>query len=211
MRTIRVIGRGAATAPADGVELTFTVCRICENTENAVAETDKRAAQLRAGLVAVGFSGEDLKTANFTVSAEYENELFNGAYSRKFKGYACREGFKLAFPYESKRLAEAVSALTAGGAEEEFAVTFTVQDQDALKSEAVKNAFAEAKRRAEALAEASGERLGNIAEMSCNAKGNLREGTHVAETAAMALRSMPHIEPEDIRGTAEVEVVWELA
>ncbi|MDE6273920.1 MAG: SIMPL domain-containing protein, partial [Clostridiales bacterium] len=119
MRTVRVTGAGTAVSPADSVEISLTVSCTRATTEAAVSETDGRVQALRASLARIGFAEKDCKTTSFDVSAEYENEHVNGTYSRKFKGYCCREVLKLAFGYTPKRLAEVVNAITAGG-EEEF-------------------------------------------------------------------------------------------
>lgn len=212
MKTMKIRGTACVARPADLVQIELTVKRVKEDCGAAAAETDGRVAALRASLAAVGFDAKDLKTTAFDVSAEYESVRTEGGYSQKFVGYACREGLKLSFPYTPERLSAAVSAVTDEGAEENFCVGFTVSDPAQARKDALASAYRDALGKALTLARASGQKLGEIAEINCDAQEeSFRSPSRFAEAAAMSLKSArAELNPEDVSVTASVTVVWEL-
>lgn len=215
-RTITVRGTGKVSLPPDQVEITLTLTAENKNYDKAMAAATKQLEDLRAALAAVGFGKDDLKTANFDVSTRYDyrhDSLGNG--KRVFLGYACIQGLRLTFPFDTVRLGATLSAISSCTAEAELNVRFTVADPSAVSDALLRSAAESARSKAEVLAAASGVRLGDLVKVwyswgdrdfaspTAFAMGN---GLMKAERAKVSM----DFAPENIDLTDQATFTWEI-
>ncbi len=215
-RTITVKGIGKATAKVDYVVISMTL--ESQNTvyDKAVEKAAKELEQLRAAVAEAGFLKDELKTTNFNVRTEYEgyNDK-NGQYKRRFAGYVVCHSLKLAFDFDSERLATALSAIAGCVSNPELNISFTVKDTSAINEEMLAFAAVNAREKAELLCKASGVKLGTLMSIDYNwNEMNVCSTTRFALAedcvAAPMMAKQMNFEPEDIRVQDSVVFVWDI-
>lgn len=219
-RTITVKGVGAATTAPDYVVITMTLEAMEYDYDAALERAAKQIEQLNASLEKVGFEKKSVKTTNFNVRTEHESyKDKNGDYQRRFKGFACNHRLKVEFDFDSKRLAQTLSAVSKCVANPELSISFTVKDSTAIKAELLRSATVNAKEKAEILCEASGVELGSLICIDYNwGELNIVSRTHysldedcmVGEAAPMKALANIEIEPDDIKVSDTATFVWEI-
>ena len=219
MRTITIKGVGSVSARPDYITLSLGIETQEKEYDDAMQKASKRINSLEAASQKVGFEKGDLKTTSFNVSTAYESvKDRSGNYKREFTGYNCSYRLKLAFDFDSKRLAEVLSAISISGAKPELSIVFTVKDAAKVSEELLMSATKNAREKAEILCRASGAELGNLRSIDYN----WGELSIVSRTSyemedcimpMMALRecAAPEIEPDDIDLHDTATFIWEIA
>lgn len=163
MKTITVKGVGQVSAKPDLIVIKMRL----EACSLQYAETAKLAAEktdcLSNALAAIGFKTDELKTTDFDVSTKYESKREkNGDYKSVFAGYVCRHALKLEFDFNSDRLGEVLTAISACEVSPELSIEFTVKNPASVSEKLLKSAAENAKAKAEILCLAAGVKLGEI-------------------------------------------------
>lgn len=141
MRTITVKGVGSVSARPDYITLSLGIETQEKEYDDAMQKAMERIDSLEAVSLKVGFEKGDLKTTSFNVSTAYESiKDRSGNYKREFAGYNCSYRLKLAFDFDSKRLAEVLSAIGHSGAKPELSIAFTVKDAAKVSEELLMSA-----------------------------------------------------------------------
>ena len=216
-RTITIKGIGKLSLKPDQVVVSLTLKATDKNYDKAMDTAAKHLEQLRRTLVGIGFTKDDLKTTNFNVGTEYENERDKGGnYKRVFIGYSVTHQLKLEFDFDSHRLSQALGAIAACIAEPELNVQFTVKDKESVNAALLESACVNAKVKAVILAKASGVTLGDLISIDYNwGELHLFSPTRYdMEDACMRLSSATptsiELEPDDIDVSDSVTFVWEI-
>ena len=182
---IRVSGTGAVTGVPDVAVITLGV----EVLEDTASEARARAAQAMNGvmtaLTKAGVSPEDIRTSNFNISPRHQGvevqwceddeksagiaspgALLSGCYSsweNRLTGYTAsnRATVKVRKVQEAGAVIDRVTE-TAGDLVRIHGVRFDIDDPTPLQDEAMTEAVADMRRKAELLAEESGVALGRL-------------------------------------------------
>ena len=216
MKTIRVTGKGRLSVRPDTTRITLTL----EGTDPGYGEILRRSSQeteqLRDLLTEFGFERTDLKTLNFTVDTEYEGYEEEGVYKQRFAGYRFRHLLKVEFPSDNGRLGGILSALAGSPVRPEFQLSYTVRDPEAVKNELLGKAVADARAKADVLAQAAGVCLKDLRSLDYS-WGEIDLEVRPMDrmfrsemTASKAAGFAMDIEPEDIEAEDTVTVVWEI-
>ena len=216
-RTITVKGMGNVKTAPDYVVVSMNL----ETQAMEYEETMERAAQqidyLNTSLEAVGFEKKSVKTTNFNVRTAYESvKDKNGNYKSVFNGYVCSHRLKVEFDFDTKRLAQTLSAISQSLAKPELSIAFTVKDPSAVNKELLKSATINAREKAEVLCEASDVELGDLLTIDYN-WGELNIVSRTDYMLEERVMSMPmkamadmDIEPDDIDVSDTATFVWEI-
>lgn len=216
-RTVTVKGAGKLSLTADFTAVNITVKSSDKDYAAAMDKAAEQLEDLREKLVAGGLSKDDIKTTDFNVQTQYDNEKDEkGGYKRVFSCFVVSHSLKTEFAFDKERLAKVLSALSATKGQPEFSVRFTVKDKEAAKQSLIKAAVKDAKEKAAALAEAADVKLGQIVNIDYNV-GNVnfyssvryQVNDAVCRSAAFTAAQID-IEPEDIELSDTVTVVWEI-
>jgi uncharacterized protein YggE len=153
-RTITVGGVGKARAMPDTASFSFGV-----ETEGPTAQAAlaSNAAKMRGVIVAlrrVGVAKADLRTQDVSVSPRY-NE------SGERDGFSATNSLE-ATVRELAKAGAAVDAAVAAGANQTSGPQFDRTDREALTKQALQDAFANARAKAQALAQQAGAQLGEV-------------------------------------------------
>ena len=161
---------------------------------------------------------EILRIATKPMETRYENvKDRQGNYKREFVGYACTYRLKLAFDFDSKQLAQVISAIAECGAKPELSIAFTVKNPATVSEELLNSATENARAKAEILCKASGSTLGQLLNIDYNwGELNVFSRTSydvedcIQPLMAMSKCAAPEIEPDDIDVTDTVAFTWEI-
>ena len=216
-RTITVKGMGNVKTAPDYVVVSMNL----ETQAMEYEETMERAAQqidyLNTSLEAVGFEKKSVKTTNFNVRTDYESvKDKNGNYKSVFNGYVCSHRLKVEFDFDTKRLAQTLSAISKSLAKPELSIAFTVKDPSAINKELLRSATINAREKAEVLCEASDVELGDLLTIDYNwGELNIVSRTdYMLEERVMAMPTKAmadmDIEPDDIDVSDTATFVWEI-
>jgi uncharacterized protein YggE len=198
-RTITVTGTATARGAPDTAVFTFGV-----DTDGATAKTTLAAnsAQMRRVIVALvhtGITRADIQTQNVSV---YPRHSESGA----LEGYSV-SGSVTATVRRLVRASAAVDAAVAAGANETSGPQFDRSSGAELTQRALREAFADARTRAETLAKEAGSSLGEVRRIEQAAEPQpLPMGVY-----AEALSARTPIEPGTQRVQATVTVTFSLA
>ncbi len=212
-RKIRVTGKGKVAVKPDTIRINIEARGIFVDYAEAVEESTKQTKVLRQTMQEAGLNGEDLKTRHFSIETQYENYRDeNNDYKSRFIGYQYHHMTTIQFRNDNEQLGQVLFALAKSKAEVEFTIQYTVEDQESIKSELLKNAVADAKKKAEVLADASGVTLGEIKHI--NYSWGEVEIVSKPMNRMMALGAGPSdsfeidIEAEDIQLDDTVTIEW---
>jgi uncharacterized protein YggE len=216
-RTITVKGMGNVKTAPDYVVVSMSLDAQGMEYEETMEQAAHQIDYLNTSLEAVGFEKKSVKTTNFNVRTAYESvKDKNGNYKSVFNGYVCSHRLKVEFDFDTKRLAQTLSAISQSLAKPELSIAFTVKDPSAVNKELLKSATINAREKAKVLCEASDVELGDLLTIDYNwGELNIVSRTdYMLEERAMAMpmRAMADmdIQPEDIDVSDTATFVWEI-
>ena len=173
---VRVRGEGEASAAPDIARTQVGVDVRALTPEQASAEAAQRMAAVIAALKQLGIADKDLKTGSYNVSFEPEQQPQPtqpqspqpkaAELPATPRGYYHVVNSMEVTIRDLKNAGRTLQAASAAGANSVYGVTFDLEDDNALVSEARARAVADAKRSAEELAKLSGVLLGEIVSIS---------------------------------------------
>jgi uncharacterized protein YggE len=160
-RTITVSGSGAVSATPNQAVFTFGVTTQGKTAVQALAANSTEMRRLIDALKAAGVLSGSLQTSSVSLSPI----LSDGGDA--IVGYSASNSIAATIA-SLGRAGEIVDAAVAAGANQVQGPNLTVSDQSALYQAALKAAVADARLKAQALAEASGLRIGGVTSVQEN-------------------------------------------
>jgi uncharacterized protein YggE len=202
--TVTASGTGTTQAAPDTAEMSFGVTTMSPNAKTALDDASKTAEQIAAALKKQGIAAEDIQTRDVSVYPQSVDQ--DG--KQVITGYQASLNVTVKVRDISK-LGEVISAANAAGANEISGPTFTIDDPAPARATAIDEAVADARKSAEAMAEAAGKSVGDVLSMSSSDAGFVPSMMYSQADMAGAAKSVP-IEPGQLDITANVVVVFEL-
>jgi len=217
MKTITVKGTGKASVSPDLIVVSMKLATEDKEYDKTMENAAEKIELLNKALEEIGFEKKALKTTSFNVRTEYESvRSKDGGYKSVFKGYACNHSLKVELDFDTKRLAEVLTAVSHCLAKPEFSVSFTVKDPTAISRELLKAAAQNAKEKAEILCSASGVELGELISVDYNweeiclySNTDYKVESRRMMKAEACLANID-IEPENINVSDSAAFVWEI-
>lgn len=151
--TITVQGNGTVTTVPDTATMTFGVTSRADGADAALAANSADMAKVIAALKGAGVAAKDIQTQNVSV------------YRRENGGYEASNSVS-AIVRDLAKVGDVTDAAVAAGANAVGGPSLAKDGTDALYRDALKNAFADAKSKAAALADAAGMALGAVQSIS---------------------------------------------
>ncbi|MEU8817520.1 SIMPL domain-containing protein [Actinoplanes sp. NPDC048796] len=195
-----VTGAGAAYGEPGLLTAEFGVQSSAPTVGAALDSAGAAATRMRDALVRAGLAQADLQTSNATVSSRTNDK-------QEVTGYTVNQGLTAKVRDLPKAGALMSSAIAAGGdAARLNGVSFSIEDDTALLAEARRQAFADARGKAELYATAAGRQLGRVVRVSESAPS--WGGGPMAQDSMAASGARFVIEPGRQRLSATVTVQW---
>lgn len=208
-----VTGQGTATIKAvpDLVGVYFTVQTNSATSENATAENAKVIDDLITALIKQGFERSEIQTLDFNVYPDYSW----ASGTQKLKGYIATHNIRVELPTsDASKIGNVIDAGVGAGAGISY-INFELsqEKQNEYKSEALKLAAADAKTKAEAVAQGLGKNLGNLVSTSTSDFNyypwRLYESAGVTDVAS-AKTATTNIQPGEQDVSASVTAIFKL-
>ena len=155
--TISVSGKGEVFAVPDTGEFMVTVREEAETVEFAQSEATKKINAVIEYLKGAGVEEKDIKTVSYNVNPKYEwsqGQCVNGYCppgKQELLGFEVSQSLSVKVR-DTKKAGELLSGVGSKGASEVSGLSFTIDDEDALRAEAREMAIDEAQEKADMLA-----------------------------------------------------------
>ncbi|PYE82360.1 SIMPL domain-containing protein [Pseudoroseicyclus aestuarii] len=198
---IIVMGEGEATAKPDRATVTLGVEAEAATPREASDMMSEAAARVIDRLVESGIPRAAIQTGQLTLDQQYGEEPSD---ERPFLA-----GTMLTVRVtDLDSLGEVLNAAITDGANRLQGVDFGIEDDSVLREEARRDAVADARERAEVLADAAGVSLGDILQISETGSGRPRPMQR-GDAMMVAEAALP-VAPGDLTVSQLVEIVWEI-
>jgi uncharacterized protein len=219
--TIVVSGEGEAYAVPDLGEFTFSVMSQKATVKAAQDEVTAKANAITDYLESVGVDEKDIKTVDYSVYPRYEyNQAVCPADSRvcppgnqTLVGYEVRQTTQIKVRDTSKA-GDLLAAVGGKGATEVSGLQFTVDDPTAVQNEARDEAIADAKEKADKLADQLGVRVVRVVAFNESGSGMPPMYTAYGKGGGAEDRAVAQVAPEISTGqnkvTSNVSITYEI-
>jgi uncharacterized protein YggE len=198
-RTISVTGNGTSTTVPDRASFQFGVTTQAADAKTALAQNASRAAAVIAALKDAGVASSDIQTSGVSLSPQTSPD------GLRINGYTASNTVTAAIGIA--KAGALVDAAVNAGADSVWGPGLTVSDQTSLYNDALKKAVANARAKAQALADAAGVQLGAVQSIDENGSQQVVPLPLAAKGAA---DSTP-VEPGTQQIQASVEVTFSVS
>jgi hypothetical protein len=188
---ITVIGTGKVKAVPDEAEFSLGVQSAGQTAREALAANSERMKHVLSALTAAGVAKEDIQTQDVSVSASYEDK-------GQITGYTTRNSVSVRIR-NLARAGAVLDAATNAGANDVYGPSLSRSDRDELQAKALRSAVADARVKAEALADAADVQLGSVSAIKEESDGGYEP------YFAAALSSSRAVDTPIERGTQEIQ------
>jgi len=186
-RTITVSAEGSVESKPDFATVTMMVSTQDQTAQAVFARTEDNAAKLTKALTDAGVSASDIEAEGSALNPSYDYSGGAGGPNPHLAGYRMMNTYQVRVR-SIKDLPKIIDAGTLAGATNVSISSYGIVNKDELEEQASKKAIAEAREKAERLAEQMGAKLGPIVSIS--------DGSDVPAAAA----GMGREEEEEHRG-----------
>lgn len=200
-RQVTVVGSGQVQGTPDTVTADASIEVVAPDVAAAMSQTNERQQAVIAALTGDGIDAKDISTTAVNLQPQYgDNQVVTGYRAGNTISVKIRR-----LDNASKALTDIVA--TGGNSARINSVSFSIEDDSKLVSDARARAFEDAKSRAAQYAQLSGMSLGRIISIS-EAPGS--EPPRPAPVPAGAMASAVPLQPGEQTIGFSVTAVWEL-
>lgn len=221
--TITVSGQGEVFAVPDTGEFTVTIQEEAKDVAAAQEAMAKKANAVISYLKGAGVEEKDIKTTDYSISPRYEwrqpGTASGGYYppsgTQTLIGFTAAETLSVKVR-DTEKAGELLSGVGGLGAYQVSGLSFTIDDEDALKAEAREKAIQEARTKAKQLAGSLGVSLVRIVGFSEGGMGYYPAPMYSARDemavggATMAKAVAPEIAVGQNKITSDVSITFEI-
>jgi uncharacterized protein YggE len=199
---IAVTGRGDISVVPDRAVLLATIVTNANSATVAGSENARIVAQAIERLRAAGATEKQITNGGYSLGQDYES-----GDRRRPRGFVARNTMRIEVP-QVANIGRMLDAALAGGASEIAPIQFIGPDMASARSQALRAAMLDARRDAEALADAAGGSLGKLLSVTTG-PSQPRFGSFEATGAVLASAAPTVIRPNDVTVSAFASVRWE--
>ncbi len=212
VRTISLSATGTVQREPDQAVIDLAVENLAPTAQRAAQQNAQVMDRVVRALRAAGIPGDHIRTQSYNLNPEYQ-------YTQPGPG---RPGEQKLVGYRASNMVEAtvdsiprvgttIDAAITAGANRAQGIRFQLKDPDAARRDALRLAVANARKDAEALAQASGQQLGELLQLGSNAQVTPPPVPMFAARAMAQDVATTPVEPGQLEVTATVNVVYRLA
>jgi len=218
--TISVSGMGEVFAVPDRATFTVTVREESKDVADAQEKATKKSNDIISYLKGAGVEEKDIKTVSYNVNPKYEYS--QGVCTQ----YSCPPSKQTLVGFEvwqtlevkvqdPKKAGDLLSGVGSKGASEVSSLSFTIEDEDALKAEAREQAIAEARAKADQLADQLGVKVVRVVGFSEDSYGYppmpyYSRGGVAMDAAQEVKLSAPELPAGENKITSSVNITYEI-
>ena len=199
--TLSVEGTGEANTAPDQATVAIGITTHAADAAKAQNDNAWTAAQIQKAIAALGIDAKDSQTQNYSFRPTYRTEENRRG---EINGYTV-DNTVLVCVRDIKLTGKVVDAALSHGANEISSLSFTASDPRALRKEALKNAIADARDKADIIAQGLGKRIVGIQTVSENT-GYPETRRYVGNMMLAAKDAATPIQPGSLTLTANVHI-----
>lgn len=203
---ITVVGKGEAFGRPDQAQVQVGVEIFSPTIAEATAENEATIQRIMDALEEQGIAAEDVQTANYSVWAE---QRYGDSGPEGIAGYRVANQVNVTIR-DVEQVSDVLEAVIDAGANSVYGVSFSVADPAALEAEARAQAMADARERAESLAELGGVELGAIQVISEVIGQPIQPFLGGGDRAVAMEAASPSISPGQLSYHVQVQVTFGL-
>lgn len=215
--TIQVSGEGVSYAVPDIATFTVTIQETAATVKPAQDKATTKSNAIIAYLKGAGVAEKNIQTADYSVNPQYQwsqQVCPAGSYcpggKQTLTGYQVSQTLSVKVR-DTAKAGELLSGVGSRGASQVSGLTFEVGDKDAVQAQARDKAIADAKQKAEKLADSLGVKLVRIVGFSENGQGPImyaRAATAMSANSAAA--PAPQIPVGQNKITSDISLTYEI-
>lgn len=215
---ISVEGTGKATAVPNIATISFTTMGEGKTASQAQDEATKKNNVALALLKEKGVDEKDIKTTSYNLSPKYSypQPCYNTGVpcvydEQRIIGYQVQQSTEVKVR-DLAKVGDLLSALGDSGAGQIYGPNFTVEDEDAVRAEARKEAIEEARAKAKVLARDLGVRLVRVVSFSESGGGYPMPfyRSDMGMGGAMEVKAAPEVAPGENEIVSQVYITYEI-
>ena len=199
--TLSVEGTGEANAAPDQATVAIGITTHAADAAKAQNDNAWTAAQIQKAIAALGIDAKDIQTQNYSFRPTYRTEENRRG---EINGYTV-DNMVLVCVRDIKLTGKVVDAALSHGANEISSLSFTASDARALRKVALKNAIADARDKADIIAQGLGKHIVGIQTVSENT-GYPETRRYVGNMMLAAKDAATPIQPGSLTLTANVHI-----
>ena len=204
--SVTVTGAGEVSAAPDEAHVSAGVVTEAPRAADAVREASAAMQKVLAALDAAGIDRKQVQTSRFDVSPVYADTPGRSRGTPEIAGYRASNQVQVEVR-EIGKVGGVLDALVGAGANEIGGISFGIADPKPLQDEARKKAVADARRKAELYAQATGTTIGRV--LAIDESGGVGPGP--VRYARMEAAAAAPIAPGELDLAVSVTVTWSLA
>lgn len=207
-RSITVTGQGEAAGPPDRATINAGVQTVAKTVIESSQENQAIVERIMQALRQEGIEDTDIQTADYSVWPEQQHDP-RGSGEITITGYRVNNTVRITVK-DIERLGKVLAAVTNAGANAIHGIGFSVEDTAALEERARAAAMAEARTRAEALAELAGVELGQVLNISMTPGGGYPVPAMGGRMEMAMAAPAPGISAGQLSITVQVQVTYDI-
>jgi uncharacterized protein YggE len=168
-QTITVVGQGSVRIQPDIAQISIGVETSAETVSQAVQDNKTQMESIMDALSKAGIAEKDIQTMNYSIQFDRYPQpvpVPSGTEGGDVKPVYRVSNMVNVTVRDLDKVSTVLDAVVEAGANNIWGVSFSLEDQQAAQSDARANAIADAKARAQALADLSGIKLGPVMSVS---------------------------------------------
>ncbi len=207
VHVVRASGEATVTAKPDQAEISIAVFNQAPNAQMASEQNAAEAARVLEAVKRQFRSVGQVKTGGYSISPEYQ---YPDRQAPKVTGYTATNTIRVNLN-DLALIGKVIDAATASGANRIEGISFTLKNDEAVRSEALAEAASKARANAEAIARALNLRVIGVVEAESTQPATIRPIMMRAEAMEKAPPNVPTpVEPGTIDIHATVQVSLEV-
>lgn len=199
---ITVVGVGTARGTPDTARVEIGVETEADTTADALAENNTQVQRVIDRIQQLGVAEADIQTSSFNISPTYSRD------GDEITGYTVRNTVNVTIR-DLAQAGDVLDEVVQVGANRVFGISFSVGDPAALQEAARADAVANARARAEQLADAAGVTLGNVLVITENVGSGPPVPVLLAPAPDTVAESVP-VQSGQQEIAASVQITYEL-
>ena len=205
---LSVTGNATVVKPADKLAIAVGVESYDRDKRKAVADNAEKMRSVQEALKAIGLTEKEVQTRNFVLLPQMTPAPKNppANWMPEIAGYQVRNTLEI----HTTRLelaGEIIDAVSKVGGNQIQDLSFSLQDEESAKTEALIKAFQQADRYAKALANEAHLQLGEVLELSV---GQAYVGMRAFKVQALSVEAQTPISPKDVEVSASVSLAYQI-
>ena len=204
-RSISVTGHGEASGPPDQAEVSAGVQILADTVIGATRENQSIIERIMAALEEQGIPREKIQTSNYSIWAEQNYQ--EPRQQTRISGYRVSNVVTVRID-DVEKIGDVLAAVTNAGANTIHGIQFGVRDTAALEQKAREAAMADARARAEALAQLAGVQLGEVMSISTSLSGGPPRPMMARSVEMADMAAAPGISPGQQRLDVQIHATF---